>query len=184
MKSHKLRLIAVTLAAMACWWCATSNSPLPSPRSAEAAPSPRINSVSPETTRACQSVVYQMVTIQQFVMDEKLSSPAAAMDELVAQEYRIDTSKCPTDFRMATARFITTENSACIHANMDQTGNAREVLVAGMEMLATHGLSAGRSLQSLNGYNEKIADEQKQDLANIQSAQLDLAQMAMKYGVK
>jgi hypothetical protein len=38
--------------------------------------------------------------------------------------------------------------------------------------------------RSLNGYNEKIADEQKQDLANIQSAQLDLAQMAMKYGVK
>jgi hypothetical protein len=184
MKQYRLRLIAIALAGLACWWCATSSSPLPSPRSADAAPSPRTNFVSPETTRACQSVIYQVVTIQQFVMDEKLSSPVAAMDELVAQEYRIDTSKCPTDFRMAMARFVAAENSACIHASMDNTGKAHEVLVAGMEILATHGLSAGNSLQSPDNYNEKIADEQKQDLANIQSAQLDLAQVAIKYGVK
>ena len=187
MTPHKLRLIAIALAALACWWCATSNSPLPSPRSADAAPSPRTNFVSPETTRACQSVVYQMVTIQQFVMDEKQSRtirPLAAMDELVAQEYRIDTSKCPTDFRLATMRFIMAEDSARVHAHMDRTGKADDALVAGMEILATHGLSAGKSLQSMNNYNEKIADEQKQDLANIQSALLDFAQLAMKYGVK
>lgn len=112
MKPHKLRLIAIALAALSCWWCATSNSPLPSPRTADAAPSPRTNFVSPETTRACQSVVYQMVTIQQFVSDEKLPSPMAAMDELVAQEYRIDTSKCPTDFRLAVMRLVMAEDSA------------------------------------------------------------------------
>ncbi len=184
MKPHKLRLIAIALAALSCWWCATSNSPLPSPRTADAAPSPRTNFVSPETTRACQSVVYQMVTIQQFVSDEKLPSPMAAMDELVAQEYRIDTSKCPTDFRLAVMRLVMAEDSARTRAHLDKTGKAEEALVAGMEINATHGLSTGKSLQSLNDYNEMIADQQKRDLADIQSAQKDLAQVGMKYGVK
>jgi hypothetical protein len=184
MKPHKLRLIGITLAVLACWWCASYKSPLPSPESVIAAPSPQPNPFSPETTRACQSVIYQIVTIQQFVMDQKLSNPMAAMDEMVAEEYRIDTSKCPTDFRLATGRFVAAENSAYIHASMDKTGKAREALVAGFEILATRGLSTGKSLQSLNNYDEKIADEQKQDLANIQSAQSDLAQLAMKYGVK
>jgi hypothetical protein len=184
MTPHKLRLIAIAVAAVACWWCATSSFLLPSPRSADAAPSPQANAEASETTRACQSVVYQMVAIQQFVIDEKLPSSVAAMDEMVAQEYRIDTSKCPTDFRLAIARFVTTENSARIRATTDETGNADKELVTGMEMLATHGLSSVKSLQSPNDSNDRIANEQKQDLANIQSAQTDLAQLATKYGVK
>jgi hypothetical protein len=187
MKPHKLRLIAIACAALACLWCATSRSPLPSPLSAIAEPSPQITPVSAQTTQACQSVVYQMVTIQQLVMDEKQSRtirPLAPMDELVAQEYRINTSKCPTDFRLAVMRFVMAEDSARVHAHMDRTGNADEALVASMETVATHGLSAIKSLRSLNDYNEKIADEQKRDLANIQSALLDFAQVAMKYGVK
>lgn len=106
------------------------------------------------------------------------------MGELVAQESRIDTSKCPTDFRMAELRFVTAEDAMCMHTHMDKTGNAEELLDAAMGTVATKGLSAGKSLQSWNDYNEKITDEQKQDLANMQSALLDLSQVAMKYGVK
>ena len=76
MKPHKLRLIGITLAALACWWCRIVKSPLPSPvigcRPVSAA-----KFLLPETTRACQSVIYQIVTIQQFVMDQKLSNPMA-----------------------------------------------------------------------------------------------------------
>jgi hypothetical protein len=180
MKPHKLRLIGITLAILACWWCASKRSPLPSPESVSAAPTPQANAVSPAVSRACQSVVYQIVTIQQFVMDQKLSSPVAALDELVAEEYRIDTSKCPTDFRMAIARFVTAENSARIHAGVDKTGNACSELVAAIETITTRGMST----PSWNNTTEKIGNHQNQDLANIQSAQSDLTQLAMKYGVK
>jgi hypothetical protein len=152
-----------------------------------AAPPPQANSVSAETTQACQAVVVQLATIQRIVLEEKQSrtiKPQAANDELVAQEYRIDTSKCPTDFRMAELRFVTAEDSARIHAHMDRTGKAEEILGAAVSVYATGGLAAPRSIQSWNAYNEKIADEQKQDLANIQSAFLDFAQVAMSYGVK
>jgi phage FluMu gp28-like protein len=106
------------------------------------------------------------------------------MDELVAQQSRIDTSKCPNDFRMAVLRYVTAEDTACIHANMDRTGKAGEVLGAAVAFFATSGLSAPRSIESMTDYQEKISDEQKQDLANIQSTMLNLVQIAMNYGVK
>jgi hypothetical protein len=158
------------------------------PQTAQAAtPPPQANVVSAETTQVCQAVVDQLATIQRIVLEEKRSrtiKPQAANDELVAQEYRIDTSKCPTDFRMAELRFVTAEDSARIHAHMDRTGKAEEILGAAVSLYATGGLSAPKSIRSWNDYNEKIADEQKQDLANMQSAFLDFAQVAMSYGVK
>jgi hypothetical protein len=160
--------------------------PLPPTAQAAVAP-PQVNVVSAEITQACQVVVAQMATIQRILLDEKQAkaiTPQAAMDELVAQEYRIDTSKCPPDFGMAVLRFVTIEDSARIHAHMDKTGRADEILAALVGVVATRGLSACKSIQSWNDYNEKIADEQKQDLSNMQSAFLDLAQVAMKYGVK
>jgi len=184
MKLRNLRLIGITLAVLACWWFATSKSPLPSPVSANAEPPEQATAVSAETTQACQSVVYQIVAIQQFVMDEKLSSPFAAMDELVAQEHRIDASKCPTDFRQAMARLVSTETTARTHASMDQTGNADEALLARMEMFATQGPSTRGSVPALNDNDETFSEAQRQDLAGIRSALLNLAQMARKYGVK
>lgn len=158
------------------------------PQTAQAAaPPPQSNVVAAETTEACQAVLSQIVTIQQILIDEKRSRTIKSqtpMGELVAQESRIDTSKCPTDFRMAELRFVTAEDAMCMHTHMDKTGNAEELLDAAMGTVATKGLSAGKSLQSWNDYNEKITDEQKQDLANMQSALLDLSQVAMKYGVK
>jgi hypothetical protein len=184
MKSHKLRLFAIALAVLTCWWCATYKSPLPSPDSASAAASQDTNAVSAQTTQACQAVVDQMVSIQQFVMDEKLSNRVAAMDELVAQEYRIDASKCPADFRLAISRIVSAENSARMRTNTDQSGNANEALLAGMEIFATRGPSAGKSVQSSSAYSEKIADNQNQDLSNVRSALRDFVQLATKYGVK
>jgi hypothetical protein len=177
MKSHKLRLFAIALAVLTCWWCATYKSPLPSPDSASAAASQDTNAVSAQTTQACQAVVDQMVSIQQFVMDEKLSNRVAAMDELVAQEYRIDASKCPADFRLAISRIVSAENSARMRTNTDQSGNANEAF-------ATRGPSAGKSVQSSSAYSEKIADNQNQDLSNVRSALRDFVQLATKYGVK
>jgi hypothetical protein len=184
MKSHKLRLVAIATAILACWWCASNRSPLPSPSSADAAASRDATAAAAETTQACQAVVDRMVTIQQFVMDEKLSNRVAAMDELVAQENRIDASKCPADFRLAVSRIVTTENSARTHANADQSGNANEALLAGMEIFATRNASANKSAQSQGVYNEKITDDQNQDLANVRSALRDFVQLATKYGVK
>jgi hypothetical protein len=158
------------------------------PQIAQAAtPSAQSHVVPAETTQACQAVLSQIVSIQQILIDEKRSGtikPLAAFDELVAQEYRIDTSKCPPDFRMAVLHFVTAEDSACTHTHMDKTGRDREFLGALAGVFVTRGVSTGKSLQSLNDYNEKIADEQKQDLANIQSAMLNLVQVSMNYGVK
>jgi len=157
------------------------------PPSARAAAPPQANVVPAETTQACQAVVEQMVTIQRVLVDEERSRTIkrlAALDELVAQEYLIDTSKCPTDFRMAVLRFVAAEDAMCIRAHMDKTGKAEEILGAAVEIFATKGLSAGKSLQSIIGYYESVAGDQKQDLANIQSAMLDLVQAAMNYGVK
>jgi len=158
------------------------------PQTAQAAaPPPQSNVVPAETTQACQSVLSQIVMIQQILIDEKQSrtiKPLAAFDELVAQEVRIDTSKCPTDFRMAVLRFVAAEDAMRAHLHMDRTGQAEEVLSAAAAFVANHGLSAPRSNQSLSQYHEKISDEQKRDLANIQSTMLDVVQMAMNYGVK
>jgi hypothetical protein len=124
MKTKNLRLIGIAMASGACWWCATARSPLPSPVSALAAPNARVNA---ETAHACQSVVYQMVAIQQIVKDERQSGtirPLAAMDELVGEESRIDTSKCPDDFRQAYSHFVGAEDSWRNHVYGDMIGKS------------------------------------------------------------
>jgi hypothetical protein len=157
------------------------------PQAQAASLSSQPNAVSPETTQACQAVVQRMVTIQQTILAEKQARQligVAPLDVIVPEEYQIDTSKCPADFRMPVLRFVAAEDSARIHAHMDKTGRKEEFLTAGVEVLTTHWFGVGRAAKSLNDFNQKISDEQKQDFANIQAAYLDLAQVAMKYGVK
>jgi hypothetical protein len=168
-------LVAVVVAVFFGQW--------PMPQQAQAAPPP----ISLETTQACHGVVEEIVTIQQTVLNERRAGilrGLAPLDAIVAQEFQINTSRCPSDFRMAAMRFIAAEDSARIHAHMDRTGKLGEALTAGVEVFASHGFAIGKAAQSLDAYNQKIADEQKQDLANIQATLLDLAQVAMKYGVK
>lgn len=156
----------------------------PMPQTAQAATPSQASTVSPDTTQACQAVINQMVMIQRITADEMRSAKGnclAALDECVAQEYQIDTSYCPADFRMAVLRFVVAEDSARIHAHMDKSGQTEAALAACFEMMTPRFMSAPKSLV---GYDEKIADDQKQDLAKIQSAGLDLVQVAMKYGVK
>jgi hypothetical protein len=156
------------------------------PQAAQAAPPPPpVNVVPVETTQACQAVLTRIITLQQTLINGKQSgtiTPLAAFDKLVAQEYQLDTSKCPTDFRMAVMRFVTAEEFARIHAHLDKTGRAEKFLGVLEGAIVTQGFSTRSSLQSSS--DEKIADEQKRDLANIQSALLNLAQVSMNYGVK
>jgi hypothetical protein len=186
MTSHKLRMVGIGLAALACWWCASRNSPVPSPASMLVAPE-QAPDVAPETTAACQSVVNQMATIRRVVNNELQSGTIkadAANDELVDQELQIDTSKCPTDFRIALLRFITSEDAARMHAHTDKTGRCDEALATGIEILATHGVASGKTLQPWNDLNQMVTDDQKQDFSNMQSAYLNFAQAAAKYDVK
>ena len=57
MTSHRLRLIGIALAALACWWCATRNSPLPAPASALVAP-PQASPVSPESGQSNAAIAH------------------------------------------------------------------------------------------------------------------------------
>lgn len=104
-----------------------------------------------------------------------------AFDECVAQQYQIDTSSCPADFRLAVLHFVAAEDSARVHAHMDKTGQAEPALAACFEMMTPRFSSAP---QSIVNSDVKVPDEQRQDLAKIQSAGLDLVQAAMRYGVK
>jgi phage FluMu gp28-like protein len=128
-----------------------------------------------------------MIAMRRTAMDKKRSGqvkPLTADDQLVAQEYQLDMSKCPADFQLAMFRFMMTEDTARLHAHMDRTGKAEKILGAGVEGFATHGLTTNKSVQSLISYDEKISDQQKKDLANMQAALQDVAQVATKYGVK
>jgi hypothetical protein len=102
----------------------------------------------------------------------------------VAQEYQIDTSSCPADFRMAVLRLIAAEDAARQHAHMYTTAKQEIGLETLIGCFAGEPFVVASGVKSAVNYNQKIADEQKQDLAKIQSALLDLAQVAMKYGVK
>jgi hypothetical protein len=158
------------------------------PRSARAASSKsRANFVSPETTQACQDIIDQMIAMQRTAMDKKRSGavkPLTADDQLVAQEYQLDMSKCPADFQLALFRFMMTEDTARLHAHMDRTGKAERILGVVVEGVTPQYFAAGKSVQSLIRYNEELTDQQKRDLANMQAALKDVAQVATKYGVK
>jgi hypothetical protein len=111
--------------------------------------------VSSETIQACQAVADRIVTIQGTNFNKNSSEYRknwTPLDECVAQEYQIDTSKCPVDFRMAVLRFIMTEDSARIHAHMDKTGKATITLGRAVNLFAFH---------SLSGQNSLINDDQK-----------------------
>ncbi|HEX4052968.1 MAG TPA: hypothetical protein VHX86_01755 [Tepidisphaeraceae bacterium] len=156
----------------------------PEPQTAQASTSPQSPAVSPDVTQACQAVINQMVMIQRITADEMRATGRRFLptfDECVAQEYQIDTSSCPADFRLAVLHFVAAEDSARVHAHMDKTGQAEAALAACFEMMGPRFVSAP---QSMVGSDAKVADEQRQDLAKIQSAGLDLVQASMRYGVK
>lgn len=101
--------------------------------------------------------------------------PMAALDECVSQERQIDNSKCPADFRIAEMRFVSAEDSLLLHAKMD-SGNQSDVALKAVFDIFKH--------KSPDDYADKVSDEMKQDLDDIQSARLDLIQIALSYGVK
>jgi hypothetical protein len=108
------------------------------PEQAQAASSQIVQQpvVSAEITRACQAVAQQIVTIQRTIVNEKRARQLrglAVYDALVSQEYQVDTSNCPPDFRMTVLRFVTAEDSFRIHAHMDRTGKAEKIVAALVE---------------------------------------------------
>jgi hypothetical protein len=130
------------------------------------------------TTQICQAVIDRLGVVQQIVGDEVASGklkPLAALDECVAQERRIDNSKCPEDFRIAEMRFVSAEDSLLRHAKMDP-GNRTDLALAAVFDIVAH--------KSRFNYANWVSDEMKQDLDDIQSARRDLIQIALNYGVK
>jgi hypothetical protein len=157
------------------------------PESADASPSlPASPQVTPDKTQGCQAVIRQIITIQQTVISQKHSGDllATPFDAIVARESQIDTSQCPADFRAAMTHFVAAETIASFNARMDRTGELDRALTAIVETSATHGFAAPRALAAWDAYSQKVAEDRKQDFANIQSALVDLADVASKYGVK
>jgi hypothetical protein len=154
------------------------------PESADASPASPQNSSQP--AQACQSVIQRIMTIQQTVIAQKRAGNLAQtpIDAIVAQESQIDTSQCPQDFRTAVTHFVAAETIASFNARMDPTGRLDRALTAVLQTSATDGFAAPKALAAWDAYSQKVADDQKQDFANIQSALLDLVDVAGKYGVK
>ena len=154
------------------------------PQSADAsAASPQF---SPDNTQACRGVIQQIITIQQTVVSQKHSGKLVEtpFDAIVARESQIDTSQCPADFRSAMTHFVAAETIASFNARMDQTGELDRALTAIVETSAACGFAAPRTLSAWDPYGQKVDDDRKQDFANIQSALVDLADVASKYGAK
>jgi phytoene dehydrogenase-like protein len=154
------------------------------PQSADA--SAAFPQVTADNTQACRAVIGQIITIQQTAISQKhsgnlLSTPFAAV---VAQESQIDTSQCPPDFRAAVTHFIAAETIASFNARMDTTGKLDRAFAASVETSATRGFTSPRGLAAWDAYGQNVDDNQKQDFANIQSALVDLVEVAGKYGVK
>jgi hypothetical protein len=129
-------------------------------------------------TEACQAVVSQFTTIQQAVLTERQSGqlrPLAALDSLVSQESRVDTSKCPPDFRMAVMRFVATEATLGRDAHMN-AGRSGDAVARFVFDILDH--------KSPYDHTDTVMAERKQDVASVQAAFLDLEQSAMRYGVK
>jgi len=149
------------------------------PQTAQAAAQqPQSNVVPAETTQACQAVMNQITVIQRIVTSEQQAgqlTPLAEVDALVSQETLIETSKCPADFRMSEMRLIGAESTLSRDAHMD-TGKRGDGAARLLFDFWAH--------QSPYEHADKVADEIKRDLDAIQSAILDLDQVAMKYGVK
>jgi K+-sensing histidine kinase KdpD len=155
------------------------------PPAARAASSPEAPSPF-QATQACQAVADRLVTIQKSILNEKRAGELkglAPLDQLVSQEFQIDTSQCPADFSIAMLRLVMVEDATRIHMHMDRTGKTEALCAAIFPGLVTP-IAAITGAKSLLAYNQKIADEQKRDFANVQSALLNLASVSMKYGVK
>jgi hypothetical protein len=157
------------------------------PESADASPSlPTSPQVTPDNTQGCQAVIRQIITIQQTVISQKHSGDllATPFDTIVARESQIDTSQCPADFRAAMTHFVAAETIASFNARMDRTGELDRALTAIVETSSTYGFAAPRALAAWDAYGQSVPEDQKQDFANIQSALVDLADVASKYGAK
>ncbi|HEY1922807.1 MAG TPA: hypothetical protein VGG44_08565 [Tepidisphaeraceae bacterium] len=158
------------------------------PRTAQAASfKSRANLVPSETTQACQDVINQMIAMQQATLDKKRLTkinPLTADDQLVAQEYQLDMSKCPADFQLAMFRFMMTEDTARLHAHRDKTSQAEKILAAVIEASSTRGYAAPKLIPSPGEYRDQATDQQKKDLANMVKAWRDVALIASKYGAK
>ena len=155
-----------------------------SPQSAQAKPAPSDAAQTWNTTQACQAVINQVLMVQRITADEVRSANSKcfpALDECVTQEYQIDTSNCPADFRLAVLHFTAAQDLARIHAHMDKTGQTEAALAACVELMIPRFASAPKPAFDAQ---VNLADGPKQDMAKIESAGWDLVQVAMKYGVK
>jgi hypothetical protein len=130
------------------------------------------------TTSACQAAMVQLNAAEHAADDDlkfQKLKPLAALDECVANQHQVNTTECPPDFRMAVLRFLAAEDSLSMHVHMD---------VGKKGDLALRVLFDIVDRNSPYGYADRVSDEIKHDLAEVQSSWLDLDQEAIKYGVK
>jgi hypothetical protein len=124
--------------------------------------------------QACQKVMNRLDSLQRNALAANESgrmTPMAAVDNCVARQAQIDISKCPSDFRMAVARYIAAENTLTMDARMNSGNQAGQTMDTLMRVY-------GR--QPMNSFGN-APEEMRGDLANFQSAARQLNQMAAKY---
>jgi hypothetical protein len=130
------------------------------------------------TTQACQAAMIQLNAAECVLHDDvkfQKQKPLPAFDECVAKQHQIDTTNCPPDFRMAVLRLLAAEDALSMHIHMD---------VGKKSDLAVRVIFDTLDRKSPYAYADKVSDEIKHDLAEVQSSWLDLDQVAMKYGLK
>lgn len=124
-------------------------------------------------TQACQAVINRMSQLRHNALAAKESggmTPMAAVDYCIAGEAQIDISRCPSDFRLAVARYIAAENSLSADARINAGRQANDAMAILMHTYAH---------ESVNSYG--APEELQGDLTNLQNAQNHLDLMAAKY---
>jgi len=150
-----------------------------SPRAAHASHiyEPPVQRQTIQNVPPCQSVINQIVEIaRQENSQTNLTSsqPLGGIDRCIAREERIDTSKCPSDFRDAESRFLDAERALGHDAHADSFSEPEAVRRAFFAVYCHR--SPYDSL-------EKMSDTIKRDIDNFQSATFDLIQCSANNGV-
>ena len=106
--------------------------------------------------------------------NQSAAESLAAIDQCVKQGQRIDTTRCPADFKMAESRFLAAEQSLCRDAHEDSRTDPDVVQRAFFDVYAH---------RSPYDTLDRMSDRVKRDLDAFQIATFDLIQVSASYGV-
>jgi hypothetical protein len=158
---------------------AVLNGGQPAPQSASAAsfslPNPAWQN---QATQPCQTVMNRIAYLQRSALTAQKTgriNPVTTIDDCIAQQAKINVSRCPSDFRYAVARYIAAENTISLDARMNEGGQATSALAVMMRVYAH---------QSPDSYGKFTSEQVQSDVTNLQDAARQLDRMAERYCVR